>query len=257
MCWIAVLFQVNAHYPLIVAANREESRTRPSRAPFRWAGSPTVWAGRDELAGGTWLGVNATGLLAAVTNRPRAADSDSRDATRRSRGLLCLDTLRCDSPGSARAFFGDELSARRFNPFNLLCASPAAGWVGTWRGDVRDLAPGLHIVSNYGDVNDDTLPIVREARSRVASLDLATPDIDELLGNLASVCASTDQPFPLSRAGGDYGTVSSSLVAVKADGTVAAYWHAPGPPSKVGFDRVDLTGVIGSKGDRKNDTPTP
>jgi uncharacterized protein with NRDE domain len=239
MCWIAVLFQVNAHYPLIVAANREESRTRPSQAPFRWTGSPTVWAGRDELGGGTWLGVNATGLVAAVTNRPLAADSP--DATLRSRGLLCLDTLRCDSPGSARSFFVDELSARRYNPFNLLCVSPAEGWVGTWQGDFRDLTPGIHVVSNFGDIDDDTLPIVREVRGRIASLNLASPDVDELFGGLGTVCARTDQPFPLSRAGGDYGTVSSSLVAVKPDGTVAAYWHAPGPPSECAFVPVNVS----------------
>jgi uncharacterized protein with NRDE domain len=100
---------MNAHYPVIVAANREESRTRPSRAPFQWGGSPTVWAGRDELAGGTWLGVNAIGLVAAVTNRP----VESRDVTLRSRGLLCLDTLRCESPSAARSFFVDELSRRQ------------------------------------------------------------------------------------------------------------------------------------------------
>src|SRR5918995_966025 len=195
MCWLAVLFQVNAHFPLIVAANREESRTRPSQAPFPWAGDPTIWAGRDELAGGTWLGVNETGLLAAVTNRPAA----SRDATPRSRGLLCLDTLRCDSPVSARSFFVEGLAARRYNPFNLLCASHAEAWVGTWQGDIRDLNPGVHIVSNFGDVDDDTLPIVREARARIASLDLTSPDIEELFGSLGSVCAQTDQPFPLCR----------------------------------------------------------
>jgi uncharacterized protein with NRDE domain len=237
MCWLAVLFQVNAHYPLIVAANREEFRGRPSLAPFPWTGRPTIWAGRDELAGGTWLGVNATGLLAAVTNRPAA----SPDPTRRSRGLLCLDTLRCDSPRAARSFVGAELSRRRFNPFNLLCVNTLEGWVGTWQGDIRDLAPGVHVVSNYGDVDDDTLPVVRQVRDRIASLDVASPVIGDLLGSLGWVCAETDQPFPLCYAGGDYGTVSSSLVAVKADGTVAAYWHAPGPPSEVAFAPVDLS----------------
>jgi uncharacterized protein with NRDE domain len=239
MCWIAVLFHVNAHYPLIVAANREESRTRPSRAPFQWAGSPTIWAGRDELAGGTWLGVNATGLVAAVTNRPAV----SRDATLRSRGLLCLDTLRCESPRSARSFFVDELSRRRFNPFNLLCVNHVAGWVGTWQGDIRDLEPGIHIVSNFGDVDDDTLPVVREVQNRIASIDVASPVIEELFANLGSVAAQTDQPFPLCHAGGDYGTVSSSLVAVNADGTIAAYWHAPGPPSEIAYSPVLLSRV--------------
>src|SRR5215216_3667532 len=248
MCWIAVLFRVNAHYPLIVAANREESRTRPSRAPFRWAGSPTVWAGRDELAGGTWLGVNATGLVAAVTNRPLARAGDSRDATLHSRGLLCLDTLRCDSPSSARSFFVNELSVRRFNPFNLLCASPAEGWVGTWQGEIRDLTPGVHVVSNDGDVDDDMLPMVRQVRGTIESLDLASPVIDELFGSLGRVCAHTDQPFPLCHVRGDYGTVSSSLVAVNADGTVAAYWHAPGPPSEFAYAPVDLTLPRGRSG---------
>jgi uncharacterized protein with NRDE domain len=187
------------------------------------------------------LGVNATGLLAAVTNRPLAAES--RDATLRSRGLLCLDTLRCDSPGSARSFFVDELSRRRFNPFNLLCVNHLAGWVGTWQGEIRDLAPGIHIVSNFGDVDDETIPVVREARERIASLDVSSPNIDELFRSLGRVAAQTDQPCPLCHVGGDYGTVSSSLVAVNADGTVAAYWHAPGPPSAVAFSPVTLASV--------------
>jgi hypothetical protein len=117
----------------------------------------------------------------------------------------------------------------------------AEGWVGTWQGDIRDIAPGVHVVSNFGDVDDDTIPIVREARHRIESLDLASPVVDELLGGLGRVCARTDQPVPLCHAGGDYGTVSSSLVAVKADGTVAAYWHAPGPPSECAFVPVDVS----------------
>src|SRR3970040_581806 len=38
-----------------------EDRAGPGRAPFRWPGAPTLWAGRDEKAGGTWLGVNSVG----------------------------------------------------------------------------------------------------------------------------------------------------------------------------------------------------
>ncbi len=237
MCWIAILFRVNMHYPLIVAANREESRRRPSQAPFRWPASPTVWAVRDDLGGGTWLGVNSRGTLVAVTNRP----GDSLDTMRRSRGLLCLDSLRCHSPRAARSFFLEELSVRQYNPFNLLCASPTEGWVGTGQRDIRDLAPGVHVLSNDGDIGDEALPVVREARRRVESVNLATPIIADLFGSLASVCADTDQPFPLCRVGGDYGTVSSSIVAVNADGTVAAYWHAPGPPSEVAFAPIKVS----------------
>ena len=52
MCLVIALFQMNETCPLIVAANREESRDRPTRAPFRWSEEPTLWAGRDEVAGG-------------------------------------------------------------------------------------------------------------------------------------------------------------------------------------------------------------
>jgi hypothetical protein len=118
-----------------------------------------------------------------------------------------------------------------------------AGWVGTWQGDIRDLTPGIHIVSNYGDVDDDTLPVVRETRHGIASLDLTSPLIEDVFANLGRVAAQTDQPLPLCRAGGGYGTVSSSLVALNADGTVAAYWHAPGPPSEVAYFPVPLSPV--------------
>ena len=63
------------------------------------------------------------------------------------------------------------------------------GWVGTWEGEIRDLAPGIHVISNYGDVDDDTVPVVREARDKIAALDVASPVIEDLFGSLGRVCA--------------------------------------------------------------------
>jgi uncharacterized protein with NRDE domain len=237
VCWIAVLFRVHRDYPLIVAANREESRSRPSQPPLRWPGDPTIWAGRDARHGGTWLGVNDAGLLAAVTNRPE----DDVDPTRPSRGLLCLKTLRCDSPETARAFFVNELTARRYNPFNLLCVNHLDGWVGTWQGMIRALTPGLHVLSTYGDVDDDRLPVVRTARARIEATDPTSLPLDELLDRLSRVCASTDDAFPLCHAGDERGTVSSSLVALDADGMIAAYRYAPGPPTAFAYRPVPVS----------------
>ncbi len=237
MCWIAVLFHVNPRFPLIVAANRDESRRRPTREPFRWPGEPAIWAGRDDVAGGAWLGVNAAGLLAAVTNRP---DADF-DAARRSRGLLCLDCLRCESPAAARSFVADELTRRPYNAFNLLCANPGEGWVASGPNDVWALAPGVHVLSNFGDLDDDRLPVVREVRDRVNALPLDSPDIDGLLDGLGRVCAATDGAVPLCRAGGDYGTVSSSLIALDPEGGLAAYWHAAGPPCEQVFAPITIS----------------
>src|SRR5262249_22814900 len=103
MCFILALFQVHPTYPLVIAANRDELRTRPSQGPHRWPGEPAIWAGRDAVAGGTWLGVNDRGVLAAITNRR----DGTLDPSRPSRGNFCLDVLRQSSPEAARALVVD------------------------------------------------------------------------------------------------------------------------------------------------------
>src|SRR5437764_9101163 len=164
MCFVLALFQVHAAYPLVVAANRDEDRARPSRPPFRWPDEPALWAGRDEVAGSTWLGVNRSGLLAAITNRRDGVNDPSLP----SRGALCLGVLRQPSPAVASEFVGKQLMAQRYNAFNLMCASPAEGWVSNWRGDRWALSPGPHVLTNRGDVDDLAQPSVQRARSAVA-----------------------------------------------------------------------------------------
>lgn len=237
MCIVVVLFRVNSRYPLIVAANRDEDRGRPASAPHRWVGEPELWAGRDERKGGTWLGVNSAGLIAAVTNRLDDAVGDGLP----SRGLLCRGVLRQPSPRAAHAFWAETMAAHRYNPFNLLCASPLEGWVGSWRGDTRALSPGAHVLSNRGDLDDRALPSVARAFRRLDALDLTTPALDELLRGLAGLCADTTPPHPMCRVGGAHGTVSSSLIALEADGAVAAYWYADGPPSEYRYEPLPLT----------------
>ena len=97
------------------------------------------------------------------------------------------------------------------------------------------------MLSNFGDLDDDRLPIVREVRDRVSALPLDSPDIAALFDGLGRVCAATDGAVPLCRAGGDYGTVSSSLIAIDRDGGLAAYWHAPGPPCEQPFSPVAVS----------------
>src|SRR5262245_6623941 len=108
MCFVLTLFQVHPVYPLVVAANRDEARSRKSRTPYRWPGRPAMWAGRDEVAGGTWLGVNEAGVLAAITNRV----GGPRDESLPSRGQLCLAAVHQPDLQAARATFEADLSVR-------------------------------------------------------------------------------------------------------------------------------------------------
>ena len=234
MCFILIVFQAHERYPLIVAANRDEARSRPTQSPCLWPDTPALWAGRDEIAGGTWLGVNAMGLLAAVTNRP----TESIDRTLPSRGLLCLEILRQPTPHAAATLFADTLKVERFNPFNLLCANTAEGWVSTWRGDLARLAPGIHVLTNRGELDDPTLPVVQRARRALNHPDLSAYTLDDILSMLKNVCSDTTGPDPICRVGGSYGTVSSSIIAIAHNGAVAAYQHVEGPPSESAFSSL-------------------
>ena len=66
MCTLALAFHADRRWPLVVAANRDERLGRPSED---WAlrsppGAQRHAAPRDAVAGGTWIGVGASGLFA-------------------------------------------------------------------------------------------------------------------------------------------------------------------------------------------------
>ena len=62
MCTIVLLRSPGQAWPLLVAANRDEMLTREALPPGRhWPDQPDVVAGRDLVAGGTWLGLNDQG----------------------------------------------------------------------------------------------------------------------------------------------------------------------------------------------------
>ena len=66
MCVAVLAWQAHPRWRLVVAANRDEFHERPTAPLARW--SDGTIAGRDLQAGGTWLGLNAAGRLALVTN---------------------------------------------------------------------------------------------------------------------------------------------------------------------------------------------
>ena len=73
MCLLAIFFRAVPDAALVVGANREEFYDRPGEPPQILDGPMRAVGGRDPRAGGTWLGVNARGVVAAVTNRPLPA----------------------------------------------------------------------------------------------------------------------------------------------------------------------------------------
>ncbi len=146
MCFIALLYRVVPEYPVVLAANRDESIDRPGTPPQEVRSG--VWAGLDPQSAGTWLGINAQGRIATVANRKSEIDT-LPDA--RSRGLLCLDMLLQNTNCDLQSLLAGDVKERRYNAFNLLVADPSTAWTATYaegRLQSTDLKPGVHIMAN-------------------------------------------------------------------------------------------------------------
>jgi uncharacterized protein with NRDE domain len=68
MCILFIAQQKHPRYPLIIAANRDEFYARPTAPAAFWNDNPSILAGRDLEANGTWMGVTRKGKIAAITN---------------------------------------------------------------------------------------------------------------------------------------------------------------------------------------------
>src|ERR1700686_2599511 len=91
MCLLALFFRAVPDAAVVVGANREDPCAGGGEPPRILPGPLRALAGVDPRAGGTWLGVNERGVVAAVTNRAKT----EVPATPRSRGQLTRDLLAC------------------------------------------------------------------------------------------------------------------------------------------------------------------
>ena len=151
MCLLIVVSRVVPTLPLIVAANRDERRDRPTIPMTRLDadGGIAILGGRDELGGGTWLATNAAGVVAGLTNRPMR---DGPDTAKRSRGELPLGLARHPTARAAVEAFGATIDPSAYNPSWLLVADRDDVFfvdvTGTDEVVVEPLAPGLHVLEN-------------------------------------------------------------------------------------------------------------
>ena len=147
MCLILLAWRAHPRYALVLAANRDERHDRASLPAQWWPELPGVFAGRDLVAGGTWLGITRDGRMAALTNhrdlrRPPRSDAESR-------GALVRDFLtgHC-SPDDYLARVAPQ--AARWSPFNLLVGDMSGvACYGSTDGITRRLSPGVHGLSNH------------------------------------------------------------------------------------------------------------
>lgn len=216
MCLLLAAWRVHPRYDLVIAANRDEHHARPSQGVHRWPAPPGILAGRDLLAGGTWLGVDQRGRFAAVTNYHETA---TVAAGQPSRGRLVADYLTGDA-GAGDWLRGLEPEGARFAGFNLLVADGESLWYASNRGEVfaRSLEPGIYGLSNHQ--LDTPWPKIVKARAGLArwvdSGSVALAPLRELLLD-TQIDPGTDLPWPAGSGpfvlGETFGTRSASWLA--------------------------------------------
>lgn len=168
MCVIYLAFNTEPDYPLVLLANRDEFYSRPTAAATYWEDFPYIYAGRDLVGGGTWLGVTNGGRLAAVTNyRDPVAP-----VGKLSRGNLVADFLKSNIPASEYLESIRE-NAQKYSGFNLIIGEIDVAvndlYYFSNRGrDVEKLDPGLYSLSNH--LLDTPWPKVETGKERFTKL---------------------------------------------------------------------------------------
>jgi uncharacterized protein with NRDE domain len=184
MCLIVLAYKVHPKYRLIVAANRDEFLDRPTKPLHVWPDAPHILAGRDERAGGTWMGLTTTGRFAALTNY---RDLRRPEVKGPSRGGLVHHVLDKDLGG---------LDTTLFAGFNLLYGPiDALRYHSNVTGVDQLMEPGIHGVSNH--LLNTPWPKVQLAKAgMVEAIRSAEPDPDLLFRLLGDDTPAPDMALP-------------------------------------------------------------
>jgi transport and Golgi organization protein 2 len=255
MCSIVILRRPSDPWPVVIGANRDEMRQRPWTPPGRlWSDRPQITAGLDLLAGGTWMGANDDGVVAAILNR---MNSLGPLAGARSRGELVLEALDHADAWSAASALG-EIDVTAYRAFNMVVIDDRAGfWLrnlgaeeGARQVEIMPLPVGYSMITSH-DRNDLASPRIAAFLPRFEAAEVPRPSAaakggdwhawEELLAAGTPPGAAPGAAMTIDTDDG-FGTVSSSLLALPARPTQAKpVWRfAAGRPDRVPFKRVAL-----------------
>ncbi len=240
MCFVAVALGISKNFPLILAANRDEVFSRPAEPMTRWIESPSVIAGRDLSAGGTWLGLSQEGRFAALTNCGTAAVS--RKSGTLSRGMIVKDFL-LGQPDTLRDTETGALADQPgYGGFNLIAGTLAkVSILSNVSSFHRSEHSGVFVLSNCPPNIEWPKTRLGAIRfSEVLSLSDTSGGKEELKNSLFDFLADSTPVTPSTEARGDdalsstlqrvifvrgshYGTRASSVIIVDQHGQAAFY----------------------------------
>ena len=265
MCTVILLRRPGHAWPLLIAANRDERLDRAWDPPRPWwPDRPGIVGGRDRSAGGTWMAMGGSRVIAAVLNRP---GSLGPAPGKRSRGELPLvAAAQADAGAAARRIAA--LPAADWRPFNLVVADSRRAiflrGLGAGAIEATELPEGVTMATAH-DPNDVDSPRIRRHLPRFRAGPAPEPDAEDWTA--WETLLADDAPDPVDGTAamlniapvGGFGTVCSSLLALGARGQ-ARWRFCPGRPVPGGFAALALprelpSGQAGAPGDTVPDRP--
>lgn len=234
MCLILIAYRTQTAYPVILVANRDEFFARPTARCQYWAETPHILAGKDLQAGGTWLGVNRQGRLAALTNY-RQGTAHNPQAF--SRGQLPLNFLEHEQ--TAPEYLQHCVTQRaNYQGFNLIVGDVRQLYYYSNRAEAGalPLSTGVYGLSNH--LLDTPWEKLLRAK-RAFNEALKQPfDVENYFALLQNQEQTADEALPNTGVSAewekllssvfiqspDYGTRCSSVVRMSATGEVE-FWE--------------------------------
>ena len=217
MCLILFAYRSVPGHPLVVAANRDEFHGRAAAPADYWSDHPQILAGRDLVAGGTWLGCTKTGRFAALTN----FSTDQDPETPISRGSLVHSFL-AGTEGAES--YAHSIEGSAYAGFNLLLFDGTELVCTSNRGATEVLTPGFYGLSNaeFGA----RWPKCIDGAARLQSIVSSEHDTEHLIALLRDDDVPADErlphrgrPIDMERRvspifidGDEYGTRASTLI---------------------------------------------
>ena len=186
MCLLLIANNSHPNYKLIIGANRDEFYNRPTAQAHFWEDKPTILAGRDLQARGTWLGISETGKIAAVTNFREGLKQKDNVPTR---GLLTVNYLD-DFLKPADYLSKIILTANEYNGFNLVLGETEnLYYFSNKRNLIEKLENGIYGLSN--GLLDSNWPKVLESKIKFQEImkntHLSTDDVFKILNDKSVV----------------------------------------------------------------------
>ena len=243
MCLIFISYNKSLHHRYVIAANRDEFRSRAT-APLDYLdATKNILGGRDLQAGGMWLGVCKGGKFGAITNfregRRPAADLPSR-------GEIVSQYLQ----GNESAIHAIERLAKdssKYAGFNVLFGDDSQlVYFSNKQDKIQILKPGFYGLSNH--LLDTSWPKVTKGKELLRHHVCDCEHIDA--GKITTLLHDTTVPedkllpdtgiglewerflSPVFIDGEEYGTRSTAVVELGSQGDVifteTSYIHGLG-----------------------------